>query len=86
MGAFFMELTSHLLGEVLTGIRVFCFTYVRSRKSEQAHSNVLDSDTLEGYSADSGCFHIACKRSWKMKYSIRGAHPTYIFINLVLDN
>ena len=42
-----LELTSHQIGKVLTGNRVFCFTYVHSRKSEQAYSNVLESNTWE---------------------------------------
>ena len=50
LGAFFvLELKSHQLGKALTGNRVFCFTYLHSRKSELAHSNVLDSNTLGDY-------------------------------------
>ena len=48
----------------------FLLYHAHPRKSEQARSNILDSDALEVYSADSGGYHIACKRSGKMKYSI----------------
>ncbi len=32
MGAFFMELTSHQLGEIEPGIRFFRFSYVHSKQ------------------------------------------------------
>ena len=56
-------LASHQLGKALTGIRVFCFTYVHSRKIEQVHSNILESNALGNDAVDSGDYHIACKRS-----------------------
>ena len=66
-----LELTSHQLGKFAPGNRFFRFFLRSAQVNMESHYNILDRSVLWNRLRNSGACHIACKRSWKMKYSFR---------------
>ena len=70
-----LELTSHQLGKIEPGNRFFSFFLRSAQANMESHYNILDRSVLWNRLRNSGACHIACKRSGKMKYSIRKKQP-----------
>ena len=57
--------------EICARKSLFSFFLRSAQANMESYYNILDSSVLKKTLCNSGACHIACKRSWEMKYSIR---------------